>query len=291
MELVIAVISGVLTRSEILSTLSREFPSHKLPGLILGLSWSHHALICPASDRSDRQYFYFGTAVRERWSFRELQRQLDSDLFTRYVCVKRDPEKCLPADTEQGDLLPFKDHYVLDLLGLEDSHTERQLRKAMLANLRDLSLELGRDFTLVGEEHPLTVGDDTFRVDLLLFHRRLQCLVVVELKSGKFKPEYVGKCQLDLAALDALVRLAHEKPSIGLILCKSADSVRMRLAADRRGPQIRCLYVSDCAAARGPGSAAAEAAARTVGGRAVNFTVDGLRLRLSSAGILSSPIA
>ncbi|MBI4195276.1 MAG: DUF1016 domain-containing protein [Betaproteobacteria bacterium] len=217
-------------RSEILSTLSREFSFPELPALLLNLSWSHHTLICSASDRPDQQYFYLRMAVRERWSVRELERQIESDLFTRYVSVKRDPEKCLPADAERGDLLPFKDHYVLDFLGLEESHTEFQLRKAMLANLRDLFLELGRDFALIGEEYPVTVGDDTFRVDLLFFHRRLQCLVATELKSGKFKPEYVGKCQFYLAALDERVRLPHEKPSIGLILCKSANGVQMRLA-------------------------------------------------------------
>jgi len=113
---------------------------------------------------------------------------------------------------------------------LEESHTERQLRRAMLANLRELFLELGRDFTFVGEEYPVIAGDDTFRVDLLFFHRRLQCLVAIELKTGKFKPEYVGKCQFYLAALDEQVRLPHEKPSVGLILCKSANGVQMRLA-------------------------------------------------------------
>jgi len=218
------------TSQEILSTLSRELSSRTLASSILRVSWSHHALICSASDKASEQYFYLQTAIRERWSVRELERQIESDLFTRYVSVKRHPEKCLPKRAERGELLPFKDHYVLDFLGLEEGHTERQLRKAMLSNLRDVFLEFGRDFTLVGEEHPITIGDDAFRVDLLLFHRRLQCLVAVELKSGKFKPEYIGKCQFYLAALDEYVRLPHEKPSVGLILCKSASGVQMRLA-------------------------------------------------------------
>lgn len=213
----------------ILATLWRELSSEHAQR-VLSVSWSHHRLIMGASHRPDGRFFYLSMAVRERWSVRELGRQIESDLFTRYVSVKRDPEKCLPAEPEQGDLLPFKDHYLLDFLGLEESHTERQLRQAMLANLRDLFLELGRDFTFVGEEYPVVAGDDTFRVDLLFFHRRLQCLVAIELKTGKFKPEYVGKCQFYLAALDERVRLPHEKPSIGLILCKSANGVQMRLA-------------------------------------------------------------
>jgi len=207
-----------------------ELTSPGLADVVFGLSWSHHCAIIASVTRPERHYFYMAMAVRERWSVRELRRQLDADLFTRYVSVKRDPEKCLPVAAEQGDLLPFKDHYLLDFLGLEDSHTERQLRQAMLANLRDLFLELGRDFTFIGEEYPVVAGDDTFRVDLLFFHRRLQCLVATELKTGKFKPEYVGKCQFYLAALDEQVRLPHEKPSVGLILCKSANSVQIRLA-------------------------------------------------------------
>jgi len=207
-----------------------ELTSPGLADVVFRLSWSHHCAIIASVTRPDQHYFYMAMAVRERWSVRELRRQLDADLFTRYVSVKRDPEKCLPAAAEQGDLLPFKDHYLLDFLGLEESHTERQLRQAMLANLRDLFLELGRDFTFIGEEYPVVAGNDTFRVDLLFFHRRLQCLVATELKAGKFKPEYVGKCQFYLAALDEQVRLPHEKPSVGLILCKSANSVQMRLA-------------------------------------------------------------
>jgi len=163
-------------------------------------------------------------------SVRELRRQIASDLFTRYVSVKSHPEQCLPEVAEQGDLLPFKDHYILEFLGLEDEHTERELRKAILANLREFFLEFGKDLTFGGEEYPLTVGDDTFYIDLLFFHRRLQCLLAVDLKIGKFKPEYVGKAQFYCAALDEQIRLPHEKPSIGLVLCKSADRVQVRLA-------------------------------------------------------------
>ena len=121
--------------TQILSTLSTELP----PGLsnaLLSLSWSHQMTICFASDNPAEQYFYLQMASREHWSLRELARQIESGLFLRYVSVARDPEKCLPEQTEQGPLLPFKDHYVLDFLGLEEQHTERQLRKAMLANVR-----------------------------------------------------------------------------------------------------------------------------------------------------------
>jgi predicted nuclease of restriction endonuclease-like (RecB) superfamily len=213
-----------------LSTLSREINSSGLSGLIIGLSWSHHTEVCSSVESPGARYFYLQMAVRERWSVRELRRQIDAGLFTRYVSVRHDPEKCLPAKTEQGDLLPFKDHYVLEFLGLAAEHSEQQLRKTILANLRDFFLEFGRDFTLVGEEYPLAVGHETFHVDLVFFHRRLQCLVAVDLKIGGFKPEYTGKSLFYVAALDEQVRLPHEQPSIGLVLCKTADRIQLRLA-------------------------------------------------------------
>ena len=133
--------------------LSGQLSSPELAALVSRLSWSHHTEICSASDRHDERYFYMAMAVRERWSVRELRRQIDSALFLRYMSVQRDPEKCLPDDAESGDLLPFKDHYILEFLGLTDEHSERELRQAVLANLRDFFLEFGRDLTFVGDEY------------------------------------------------------------------------------------------------------------------------------------------
>ena len=112
--------------SPILSTLSRELPP-SLARALLAVSWSHHIAICSVSEDPAEQYFYLQMAIRERWSVRELARQIDAGLFLRYTSVARDPEKCIPEQVEQGPLLPFKDHYLLDLLGLEEQHTERQL--------------------------------------------------------------------------------------------------------------------------------------------------------------------
>ena len=169
----------------------RDFP--KLQPLVGEISWTANLIIMSSTQTPEEKEFYLKMVVKERWSKRELQRQINSDLFTRYMSVKKQPEKCLPEKVERGDLLPFKDHYVLEFLGLRSEHTELELRKAILANLRDFFLEFGRNFTFVGEEYPLTVGTDIFHTDLLFFHRELQCLVAVELKIGKFRPEYVGK--------------------------------------------------------------------------------------------------
>ena len=206
--------------------------------LILSVSWTHHTILMGALDSVPPLFFYLSMSVRERWSVRELRRQIDAALFERYVSVKRDPEKCLPSEAEQGDLLPFKDHYVLEFLGLTEEHSEKELRKAILANLRDFFLEFGKDLTFVGEEYPLMIGGETFYIDLLFFHRRLQCLVSIDLKKGRFKPEYIGKSQFYVAALDEQIRLPHENPSVGLILCRSANSVQVEIALSAAAKKI-----------------------------------------------------
>ena len=241
----ITVRTKVGTAPRLLPGILGDSISEDLCALILGLSWSHQTIIIGAVAAPAERYFYMTMSVRERWSVRELRRQIDSDLFTRYVSVKSHPEKCLPEHPEAGDLLPFKDHYVLEFLGLEDEHTEKQLRKSILANLRDFFLEFGKDLTFVGEEYPLTVGADTFYIDLLFFHRRrfsplapalrgegpgVRGSSPIDLKIGKFKPEHAGKSRFYCAALDEQLRLAHENPSLGLVLCKSADKVQVRLA-------------------------------------------------------------
>lgn len=228
----------VATASPLSATEPAEIKSENLSAAIQRISWTHHHIIMGACARPAERYFYMCMSSAERWSVRELRRQIDADLFIRYVSVKSHPEKCLPDDAECGDLLPFKDHYVLEFLGLEDEHSEKELRKAILSNLRDFFLEFGKDLTFVGEEYPLTVGADTFYIDLLFFHRRLQCLIAVDLKKGKFKPEHAGKSRFYCAALDEQLRLPHENPSLGLVLCRSADASQVRLALTAAAERI-----------------------------------------------------
>ncbi len=223
---------------KLVGTVSPQFKSTGLAECVAGLSWSHHYTIVARCDSPAERYFYLRSAIAERWSVRELRRQIDSALFARYVSVGEAPQKCLADSSESGDLLPFRDHYVLEFLGLTQQHSERELRRSILANLRDFFLEFGRDFTFVGEEYPLTIGSDTFSIDLLFFHRRLQCLIAIELKNGRFKPEFVGKTQFYCAALDEQTRLPHENPSIGLVLCRGADRVQVRLALTSAAEKI-----------------------------------------------------
>lgn len=218
--------------NEKLAAVLRElYKSDDLKELLYGLSWTHHTIVMGACTTELEREFYIRLAIGEKWSSRELRRQIDTDLFTRYTAnLDYEPRKTLPAKPETIGMLPFRDEYILPFLGLKKKYSETELRKAILHNLRDFFLEFGRGLTFVAEEHVLTVGQGDFRVDLLFFHRDLQCLVAVELKVGPFKPEYVGKIQFYLSALDEQEKRKHEMPSIGLILCKSKDQEQVRLA-------------------------------------------------------------
>lgn len=198
------------------------------------LSWSNNILILDKTKIIEEKEFYLKMAIKERWSFRELRRQIDSAYFERFV-LSQQPDKLMKIEEDKlavplDDIhRHLKDEYVLEFLDLSETFSEKELRKAILDNLRDFFLEFGKNLSFVGEEYPLVVEGEEFRIDLLFFHRELKCLISVELKIGDFKPEYVGKMQFYLAALDEQIKLPHENPSVGLILCRSKKENIVRL--------------------------------------------------------------
>ena len=140
----------------------------------------------------------------------------------------------------------FKDNYVLDFLGLPSKFSEENLRKAIINNLKKFILEFGKDFTFVGEEYRVSVGNKDFYIDLLFFHRELQCLVAVDLKVTDFKPEYLGKMEFYLEALDRDVKKEKEKPSVGIILCKNKDTKIVEYALSRSmSPALVAKYQTE----------------------------------------------
>lgn len=203
----------------------------KLSPLVRELPWTHNTVILHKTQSMEEKEFYLRTALSERWSRRELERQIDSSLYERFM-LSRKTDKLIPHTKEKNTLVHFKDEYVLDFLGLKDDFAEKDLRKAIVANLRQFFLEFGSYLAFVGEEYRITIGDDDYKVDILFYHRLLRCFVAVELKIGGFRPEYIGKMQFYLAALDEKVKLKEESPSVGLILCKSKneDVVRMTMS-------------------------------------------------------------
>jgi RecB family endonuclease NucS len=127
----------------------------------------------------------------------------------------------------------FKDSYVFDFLNLPDLHSENDLQKGLIKQMKDFILELGKDFLFVGEEYRVQVGSSDFYIDLLFYHRGLQCLVAFELKADKFKPEHLGKLNFYLEALDRDVKKVNENPSIGILLCKDKDNEVVEYALSR----------------------------------------------------------
>lgn len=203
--------------------------NEKVSPLVTQLSWTNHLLIMSGSKSDEEREFYMRLAVKERYSKRQLERQMDSGYYERYMLSK---SKLLPEPL-QSQQNPFLDQYVVEFLDLPDAFHENDFRKALVKGMRDFILELGKDFTFVGEEYPIQVGGEDYRIDLLFFHRSLHCLVAMELKVGKFKPEYVSKMDFYLEGLDRQIRKPDENPSVGLLLCASKNDEVVEYAMSR----------------------------------------------------------
>ncbi|MBI5605029.1 MAG: DUF1016 domain-containing protein [Deltaproteobacteria bacterium] len=205
----------------------------KVTPLVTQLPWTHNLIILTQSKRPEEREFYLRMAIRERWSKRELEKQFRQALFEHTVLH---PPKVSPVVRQiHGEAANsvFKDSYFLEFLDLPAPHTEDDLHRGLLARLKDFLIELGRDFCFVGSEYPVQVGGRDFALDLLFFHRGLNCLVAIELKVGRFEPEYLGKLEFYLEALDRDHRKAHENPSMGVLLCASKDSEVVEYALSR----------------------------------------------------------
>jgi len=204
--------------NEKLSTLSRE------------ISWSNNVLIMTSAKSDEEREFYLIQTQKYNYSARELERQLDSRLFERTLISDIKNEQFI---ARSPGLVALRDSYVLEFLDIPENHKEVELRKAILTNLRDFILEFGKDFSFVGDEYRIQVGNTDFRIDLLLFNRELSCLVAIELKVKKFKPEYLGQLEFYLEALDRDVKKPNENPSVGLILCAGKDDAVVEYALSR----------------------------------------------------------
>lgn len=194
----------------------------KLSPMVREISWTNNLIIISKSKSDEEKEFYLRLSKNERLTKRELERDIDSGLFERVLLSN---EKLSPVVREIHPKANevFKDNYVLDFLALPTNFSEKTLRKSILENLKQFILEFGKDFTFVGEEYRVQVGMKDFYIDLLFFHRELQCLVVVDLKITDFKPAYLGQIEFYLEALDRDVKKEHEKPSVGIVLCKNKD--------------------------------------------------------------------
>lgn len=200
--------------------------------LLTQISWSSHLHILSKTKTVEEKVFYLRLAVKEKYSVRELERQIDSGYYERVKLTKKKVSPPL-TQTNKDITTVFKDTYVLDFLNLPEIHSEKDLQKSIVANLKDFILEFGRDFAFIGQEYRIQVGNNDYFIDLLFFHRGIKCLVMVELKITDFKPEYLGKMNFCLEALDRDIKKENENPSVGIILCKSKDDEVVEYALSR----------------------------------------------------------
>lgn len=206
--------------------------NEKVSALLTQLPWTHHMMILGQVKPAQAQEFYILAAIKNRWSSRELERQIATGAALRSApsTKKVSPALTQIHPTALGEL---KNAYSVEFLSISEGHSEADLHGALLKNLGRFIAELGRDFCFVGSEYPVQVGTQDFAIDLVFFHRALQCLVAFELKVDKFKPADLGQLSFYVEALDRTVKKEHERPSIGVLLCATKDDEVVEYALAR----------------------------------------------------------
>ncbi len=204
----------------------------KLSPLVRELPWTHNTIIFSRCKSAEEREYYLRLSIKEHYSKRELERQISSSHFERTMLGNQKLSAVLREIHPSIDRT-LKDNYVLEFLGLPMEHEEQELQKALIRNMKQFILELGKDFIFIGEEYRLQVGNQDFYIDLLFFHRGLAALVAFELKIGKFSPEHLGQLNFYLEALDRDVKKPHENPSIGVLLCRDKDEEVVEYALSR----------------------------------------------------------
>lgn len=207
----------------------------KLSAVLREISWTNNVIIFSRCKSIEEKTFYLHLVKKEKYSSRELERQINASYYERTLLS-------VPQNQNFGNQinrLPrgiggyFKETYVFEFLNLTEPFSENQLKKALIQKIKSFILELGKDFLYMGEEYRLQVGNKDFYLDLLFFHRQLQCLVAFELKTNDFLPEHLGQLNFYLEALDRDIKKTHENPSIGVLLCRDKDTEVVEYALNR----------------------------------------------------------
>ncbi|WP_310603402.1 PDDEXK nuclease domain-containing protein [Anaerosporobacter sp.] len=204
--------------------------SEKLAPLVREISWSNNIVIMEKCKNDLEKEFYIQMAIRYGWTKRVLTNFVETQTYEKYLLNQSNFELTLPKERRAQAKLAIKDEYTFDFAELSPEYSEHELEMQLVNNIRAFLIEMGGDFTFVGNQYHLTVGTKDLYIDLLLFHRRLRSLVAIELKIGEFEAEYAGKMQLYLTVLDEQVKLPEENPSIGIIICKSKDKTYVEYA-------------------------------------------------------------
>ena len=214
----------------------------KLSALLRQISWTNNLTIMSRSKSIEERLFYLQLCVHDRLSTRQLERQINSALYERNAVGNIKLSPVMREIVPQAEQI-FRDQYVMEFIGGKEYEHENSMKAALVKQMKRFILELGKDFLFIDEEYRLQVGNSDFRIDLLFYHRELQCLVAFELKMEKFKPEHLGQLNFYLEALDRDVRKSKENPSIGILLCKDKDDTVVEYALSRSlSPTMEAEY-------------------------------------------------
>jgi predicted nuclease of restriction endonuclease-like (RecB) superfamily len=208
----------------------KDFP--KLSSLVREINWTNNLMIFSRANSIEEKEFYLRLCIQEKYSSRELERQIKSGVFERVV-IGNSKLSAVLRELQPATENVFKETYVLEFLNLPEPYNEADLQKQLIRQMKKFILELGKDFLFVGEEYRLQVGNKDFFSDLVFYHRTLQCLVAFDLKTTEFEPEHLGKINFYLEALDRDVKKPHENPSIGVLLCKNKNEEVVEYAMSR----------------------------------------------------------
>ncbi|SDG12671.1 PDDEXK nuclease domain-containing protein [Mucilaginibacter gossypii] len=203
-----------------------------LSALLRENTWTNNLAIFSRCRSIEEKEFYLRLCAKELYSSRELERQMNSGVFER-VMIGNQKLSSVMRELKPDIAGAFKDTYIFEFLNLSEVHSEGDLQHALIAQMKNVILELGKDFLFMDEQYRIQVGNSDFFIDLVFYHRSLQCLIAFELKADKFKPEHLGQLNFYLEALDRDVKKSHENPSIGILLCKNKDSEVVEYALSR----------------------------------------------------------
>ena len=194
-----------------------------LQPLVGEISWTKHVAILNKCKNNQERQFYILATRKFGWTKNILIHQIENKTFERQMLGQTNFKDVLPDTIKNQAVLAIKDEYTFDFLNLSAEYSESELEQALIQNIRAFLLELGHNFTFIGNQYKLQVSDKDYSIDLLLFHRQLQCLIAIDLKIGDFQPEYKGKMEFYLSVLNDKIKLPHENEAIGIIICKSKD--------------------------------------------------------------------
>ena len=205
----------------------------KLAPLVREIGWSHNILIMEKCKDELEREFYIQMTKKYGWTKSVLIHQVEGKSYERFLLNQTNFDKTLEEKYKHQAKLAVKDSYSFDFLGMSEDYGEREMELALIKNIRSFLMEMGSDFAFIGNQYKVTVAEDDFYIDLLLYHRKLKSLVVIELKTTKFKPEHAGQMQFYLTALDEQEKEEHENPSIGIIICKGKNRTVVEYALKR----------------------------------------------------------